>query len=181
MEISALGVFSGWGLDRFNMAVMAFNLVGTCMDKSSIRADGHWGLSWYRLSCEFKQYLAADIRAGYHFTLVLLSLFLRQTFPDPEVVCMLADTDQPEFAAAVCTLVLLTLKDLEVAQDSIHYGMTRGQLLAQIRPRVQGAGVKLILGPPKDEVLAWEPIFGTWPTLPEGGPRCALTVHHHAI
>ena len=40
VEISVLGVFSGWGLDRFNMAVMAFSLVGTCLDKFSSRADG---------------------------------------------------------------------------------------------------------------------------------------------
>ena len=90
LDLGSLAVLAGWQLSRSGMLPLAVITVGMVMNKVVSRADGKWGLRWSQIPPALQVYALGDVKMGYLTYNVLISLLLRQLFPDPELVCRLS-------------------------------------------------------------------------------------------
>ena len=168
LDLASLAVLAGWQLSRSDMLPLAVITVGMVMNKVVVMADGKWGLRWSQIPPALQVYAIGNVKMGYLTYSVLISLLLRQLFPDPELVCRLSRCSPGSWVAWFNNLVRDTLVGtaVEALPSAITSG-SRSQLMETIKARNLGGGIPLE-APERIKFLAG---LVVWPVLTMGGPR----------
>ena len=127
IDVQALAVAAGWKLK--NTSFLALNLVttGGHLPGQLFLADGHWALQWPRLMKEYQLHLLDCIWSiGQVFT-ILLSLLVRNFFPDPDIWCSLLELNQEDTFRYLTSIINFSLREIdavnvegETREDLIH-------------------------------------------------------------
>ena len=105
LELGSLLVLSGWRAINANMPVIHALVVGTILNKISSCGDGTWGLPWDQIDPALQVYCIGDVKHGHIVYNTIISILLRDLFPDPEAVCYATNTSQRRFTAWFCEWV----------------------------------------------------------------------------
>ena len=170
IELETLAVLAGWQLKSRNMTTMAIVALGSSMNKVCSQADGRWGVSYGMLPEAFQVYALGDIKFGFLAYNVLISLLLRQMFPDPDICCRMSRCTQDVWVAWFCHFIRDALVGTCIYNPDIEAAVVSGSrrdLMLSIKYR-DYAGVVSKSAPRRIVFLA---DLIEWPTLTQGGPR----------
>ena len=170
VEMHALALAAGYRFPRANLFCMQLILLGGFHNKLVSCADNLWGQPFKELPFAFLRYILADVRFGHQCYTVLMSLLIRNLFPDPALVCSFLSLNQTQAQDYLVHLICTVLHDKELNQNSYAGATERKHLLLSLRERKQHKwGVPL-------DVSVLNRLIPPWPTVCNGGVRDFHTV-----
>ena len=181
LELGVLATLCGWQLNRRGMFILSLTTIGSTMNKLVSCADGQWGVPFHELDPAMQCYAIGDTKMGHITYGVLISAFLNQIAPDPDIACRLSKCSQYEWVTWFCTLIRESLVGLEISQqaaetDAALHGTYR-ELVNIIRYRdIHGR----VSDTPPDCVVFIAGLV-RWPSITQGGPRYLHAVRLHYI
>ena len=170
IELETLAVLAGWQLKSRNMTTMAIVALGSSMNKVCSQADGVWGVSYGMLPEAFQVYALGDIKFGFLAYNVLISLLLRQMFPDPDICCRMSRCTQNVWVAWFNHFVRDALVGTCIYNPDIEAAVVSGSrrdLMLSIKYRDYNHTISR--SAPKRIIFLADLVV--WPTLTQGGPR----------
>ena len=167
IDLGNLAVLAGWELQYRHMTAMSMIVLGGTMNKVCSIADSLWGISYRKLPDALKVYALADIKFGFMTYHVLMSLLLRQLFPDPDIACRLSDVDQKQYVTWFSSWIRDALQGTVIADKEFARARNRHELMLSIKFR-DSAGRLSDFSP---ERIKFIKRMVYWPTLTAGGPR----------
>ena len=170
VDLGSLAVLAGWQLSKTGMLPLALITVGMAMNKAVSCADGKWGLRWSQIPPALQVYALGDIKMGYLTYNVLISLLIRQLFPDPELVCRLSRCSPDQWVRWFNLLVRDALVGVSIDDRALSGAIasgSRSQLMETLRVRDLEGCISLE-APTRIKFLAG---LVVWPALTMGGPR----------
>ena len=183
IELGVLATMCGWQLNRRGMFILSLITMGSTMNKLVSCADGRWGIPFHELDPAMQCYAIGDTKMGHITYGVLISAFLNQIAPDPDMACRLSKCSQYEWITWFCTLIRESLLGLEICQqasesDAALHG-TYKELVNIIRYRDIDGHVSET---PPDTVVFIAGLV-RWPSITQGGPRYlhAVRLHHISV
>ena len=181
LELGVLATLCGWQLQRRGMVILSLITLGSTMNKLVSCADGQWGIPFHELDPAMQCYAIGDTKMGHITYGVLISAFLHQVAPDPDMACRLSQCTQFEWVSWFCTMIRESLVGLEISQQAAEsHSALHGsyqELVDIIRYRdIHG---KVSAAPPGSVTF----IAGLvkWPSLSAGGPRYLHPVRLHHL
>ena len=181
LELGVLATLCGWQLQRRGMFILSLITLGSTMNKLVSCADGQWGIPFHELDPAMQCYAIGDTKMGHITYGVLISAFLHQVAPDPDMACRLSQCTQFEWVSWFCTMIRESLVGLEISQQAAEsHSALHGsyqELVDIIRYRdIHG---KVSAAPPASVTF----IAGLvkWPSLSAGGPRYLHPVRLHHL
>ena len=183
MELGVLATMCGWQLNRRGMFILSLITIGSTMNKLVSCADGQWGIPFHELDPAMQCYAIGDTKMGHITYGVLISAFLNQIAPDPDMACRLSKCSQIEWVTWFCTLIRESLVGLEICQQAAESSAalqgTYKELVNIIRYRdIHGH----VSATPPDSVVFIAGLV-RWPSITRGGPRYlhAVRLHHVSV
>lgn len=164
VDIATLALWCGWDLSKTSLFALNFIATGKIMNKAVSEGDGLWHLPISELPRSLRQYLVGDVRSGYVSTVTLLTLTVRNIFPDPACICYALDAPQNITFTWVCELLLQTLSGLEPKNPAEWDRTSRQGLARSLTTGIKGVKVS-------DKVMLLSKILPKWPHITNGGPR----------
>ena len=183
MELGVLATLCGWQLNRRGMFILSLVTMGSTMNKKVSCADGQWGIPFHELDPALQCYAIGDTKMGHITYGVLITAFLNQVAPDPDMACRLSNCSQYEWVTWFCSLIRESLVGLEICQQAAESeGALRGsyqELVNIIRYRDIHGQVSSV---PPDNVIFIAGLV-KWPSISRGGPRYlhAVRLHHISV
>ena len=168
VDLECLAVLAGWRLESRHMTSMSMIALGAPMNNVCSKGDNSWGLRYQDLPHSLRVYAMGNIKFGFLTYNVLISLFLREMFPDPDIACYLSSCNQTDYISWFCVWIGQTLQNSAVFSPAVSVSVTRSDLLASLRYRTHRG---LLSATPSDKVNLVIDLLPHWPTLTEGGPR----------
>ena len=183
MELGVLATLCGWQLNRRGMFILSLITIGSTMNKLVSCADGQWGIPFHELDPAMQCYAIGDTKMGHITYGVLISAFLNQIAPDPDIACRLSNCSQYEWVSWFCTMIRESLVGLELSQqaaesDAALHGSYK-ELVNIIRYRdIHGH----VSATPPDCVTFIAGLV-RWPSITQGGSRYlhAVRLHHISV
>ena len=167
VDLQNLAILAGWQLKTRNMTAMSLIVLGGTLNKICSVADGLWGIPYAKLPRSLQVYAVADIKFGHMTYHVLLSLLLRQLFPDPDIVCYISDIQQSQFVSWFCHWIRDALFGTAVHDIEFLAAYTRLDMALSIKYRdLYG---KISNHTPERIRCIQRMVY--WPSLSAGGPR----------
>ena len=167
-DLSALAVLCGYNFKYFNMQALAVQLFGACLNKSVSIGDHKWGYKWERIPMSLRIYCIGDVKFGHQAVVLLLTILLRQMFPDPDVALSFCRSDAATFTSWFFTWIRYSLMGVEVEHTVLSGAMSHRDLLFALRVR-HGDGSLSNQPPARVETIG--AMFGPWPSIVNGGCR----------
>ena len=170
LDLSSFAVLTGYNLRAMSMTPMGVNIVGHTLNKCCSTGDGKWSYRWEEIPDPLKIYCLGDLRFGYMTYNTLAAVFIRDLFPDPDIVCkFLGITNQIEAVRWILELVLLSLDGVEVHNVDFDAAQTRLDMVKSLRFRYSYDSPLMESSPAR--VMIWCELLGNWPALTHGGCR----------
>ena len=170
LDLSSFAVLTGYNLRAMSMTPMGVNIVGHTLNKCCSTGDGKWSYRWEEIPDPLKIYCLGDLRFGYMTYNTLAAVFIRDVFPDPDLLCkFLGVTDQIEAVRWILELVLLSLDGVEVHNVDFDAAQTRLDMIKSLRFRYSFDSPLMESSPAR--VMIWCELLGDWPALTHGGCR----------
>ena len=94
IEVNALGAFLGYDLPESDWFTWHLVSTGQLLNTQVLRADNGMNKSWAELSTSFKSLIVSNVASGHILLTVLLSMMVRDLFPDPSAICELVELHQ---------------------------------------------------------------------------------------
>ena len=137
------------------------------MNKLSSCADNKWYLPIDLLPSEFLLYLIDDIRCGFVVGLVLFSVLIKQSFPDPSVACFTLGLNQETWLQYANDCVVFSVNGLLIQHPGFMDQVeSRGEQITNLRAEAGADSNQDI------KLGIFRRIVSTpFPTLPYGGAR----------
>ena len=133
--------------------------------------------AWDDLHCNFQASCLSLIRFAYGVMVVLLSLVLRNLFPDPDVVCATLELRQPDAINWLSTVIIECLKDTIVDEGKHKMAQTRTDLVMCLRKVDFQADFTRVVDPnPDDNLKTLTEMIPDWNNIPGGGASFIQTV-----
>jgi hypothetical protein len=170
IEMDSISHAAGYRLRKSGMFTTNLTIMGGLLNKEVSCADGTWCEEYENLSLGFKAYLIGDIRVGYTNSIVLLSLLMRNIFPDPHVLCTVLQLSQKEAVRWFCGLVFHCLGELGINAQVKLNSETRQELINSLRGYTDTYPRTMTVHPPP-EARVFAKLIPDWPTVPYGGAR----------
>jgi hypothetical protein len=179
LEIDALTAAAGYKFRKSDMFVTNLLVNGSLLNKNVSCADGRWAQALADLPDAFQIYLIGDVRYGYITSMVLLSILIRDLFPDPEVVCFTLEISQIEWVTYFCALVTDCLGDLAYNPRMKACAFSRKELLCSLRaydnstkPRKMKRGAEI-------NQTWFSNLLPPWPSIIHGGVKYIHLARDH--
>ena len=176
LEIEALLTLAGSKYPRSNMVTNHLLIAGTLLNKVVSRADNKWHYEDNDLDESLKLYLIGDIKSGYICALVLLSILLREIFPDPDVMCFALSLSQANWVKYFCSLIIRIGAEKEIDTDLRKVADTRKDVILTLRGYDNYSNARYKQKTPDPVLHLFAKLIPPWPTIPYGGARCLHTV-----
>jgi hypothetical protein len=167
VELQSLAVLAGWQLHTTHMTAMSLIVTGGTLNKCCSKAGGLWGIRYDKLPLAFKVYAVADLKFGYMTYAILVSMLLRQMFPDPDICCKLSKVSQVEYVTWFARWIRDSIYGTAVYDQDMRSAETRFELMMSLKYR-NSRGHLSVETPERVQFVA-NMIY--WPTLTAGGPR----------
>ena len=167
VELQSLAVLAGWQLQTTHMTAMSLIVTGGTLNKCCSKAGGIWGIRYDKLPWAFKVYAVADLKFGYMTYAILVSLLLRQMFPDPDICCKLSKVSQVEYVTWFARWIRDSIYGTAVFDQDMRSAETRFELMMSLKYR-NSRGHLSVDTPERVQFVAH---MVHWPTLTAGGPR----------
>ena len=168
VELGSLAVLAGWRLEARSMTAMSMIALGGAMNKMCSAGDGTWGLKYSSIAEPLQVYAIANVKFGFITYNVLISLLMRQLFPDPDICCHMAGCMQEQWADWFFKWIRDTLIGTVVYDPDVSVAGTRRELMAALKYRQESDGRLSRYSPARVALIA---DLMEWPTLTQGGPR----------
>ena len=118
VSLATLAIACGWKQACTNVNAFSYGVTGGLLDDSSFRADGEWGLPWDQLPIEFRIFALGDVKLCYMAYVILSSILIRDTFPDPDALGYLSlEKPQFELTRKFCSLIVHSFRMLIVDEE----------------------------------------------------------------
>lgn len=173
MQIDALSTAAGWKLpatDRFstNLATLG----GLLYRGGEMMWSGpRWAADWSKLPTEFKSYCIGNLRSDYSSYIVLISLLMRNTFPDIEMLCSTLELTQTQAIEWFTWLVSVCVGESVPEPGARLQAKTRQDLILSLRKYDYSSEPKKLYKEPEDTAILLSKLIPDWPTVVHGGPR----------
>ena len=168
LELGSILVLAGWRAINANMPVIHALVAGTVLNKISSCGDGTWGLPWDKISPSLQVYCIGDVKHGHIVYNTIISIFLRDLFPDPEAVCFVTNTSQMKFVSWFCEYTASVVTGTEIDYRALEVARTRVESMGSLRFRTD-TGSLSDRSPDRVEIVIQ--LVGDWPTISFGGCR----------
>ena len=178
VDLGSLAVLAGWNFRFFNMQALSVQALGAIMNKSVSCGDGKWGFRWSSIPDPLKIYCIGDVKFGFQVSVLLLTILLRDLFPDPDIVLSFTRIDGHQFLKWFALWVGDAIQDLRV--DPVALGEAKSRLATVFSLRYVRSDGNVASTPPS-RVTIFAKLLGPWPTLPFGGPRFLHQVRRHFL
>ena len=172
LEIEALLTLLGSSYPRSNMLANHLMVTGTLLNKIASCADNKWHFRKEELSDSMLAYIHGDIKSGYVCCVVILSLLLRDLFPDPDSCCFSLELNQERWHRYFCSLII------QIAGEKKVYPNLRNPLLSREETALilrgfdyHPDGSASWQENPSPLLQAFCKLLPPWPTVPYGGAR----------
>ena len=110
IDLASLALVLGYTHRKTGLFTLNLLFTGTPLCKVMSCADNRWGDA--DLPECFLAYLAADIRSGHILATIMLSMLIRNMFPDPAALCSILGRDQRKAMFWFSWVVFNCLKDV---------------------------------------------------------------------
>ena len=164
VDIGVLALLAGWNVPDTSLFVLHLVTTGCMLNKEVSLGDHTWHLKYGRIQPSLKVYIIGDIRASYLATAVLLSILVRDMFPDPDAICSTLSVHQKDAFSWLTDMILNATRNLELKPPSAWTTYTRLALATNIIINDQE-------GVPKDYRLLCNLIPNRQLSITSGGPR----------
>ena len=171
LEMDAIGAAAGWKLNKSNMFVTNLITMGGLLNKEVSCADQNWCLEWDSLPDEFKIYCIGDVRFGYANYIVLMSLLIRNLFPDIHVLCSTLELRQPEAIQWITSLIGSCISEKNIHPSARREAATRKELVESLRGWDYSKTGRSMQESPSNSIVKLAELIPDWPTVIHGGPR----------
>ena len=166
LELSTLATAAGWRIPKTDAFTLSLLTTGTILNKLVGHGDNKWCKDFEKLPDSLKTYLIGDLSSINNICTVLLSLLIRNLFPDPSVVCRILDLDQFSWIEYFNYMIADIFADKSISSDKRSLSRSREELLMCI----SGTEDK------NQELLdKFSHLIPAWPTVIHGGARY---IHH---
>ena len=183
LDISTMMYVAGYQYDRFNLATLAYLVLGVILNKRSSCADNRWvwkfsdlyslqhgrGVVWYGLS---------DVLVGFNMAVVMFNVLFLEAYPDAATVRMALPTVTEEQWKRVFMLTLVRLVGDKTAREDTLAACRRSR-----RARIDAVmGYAPEAEMEDDDQMAAEfmhKLLGFKPHLVHGGPRFFEPIRQH--
>ena len=164
VDVAVLALLAGWDLTKTSLFALHLVTTGCALNKVVSMSDFTWHLKYSRIQPSMKVYMIGDVRSGYLAATVLLSILVRDMFPDPDVVCSSLRIPQKEAFSYIADMILYAANNIEPKQPNEWSTGTRLALANNIR-------VDDDVGVPKSYRLLVSMIPQSQFAITSGGPR----------
>ena len=86
LDLGTLAIAAGWTLKGTGVTVLGVQVIGVTMNKLVSTGDKLWSDTWERIPSPLKVYALGDLRMGHMCYVTLMSILLRDLFPDPDIL-----------------------------------------------------------------------------------------------
>ena len=168
LEMSSVLMALGWKLPLHNLFYVNLVTMGGLLNKAVSCADQKWCLPWTELDRAFRIYCIGDVRFGHSNFVVLMSLLIRNLFPDIDALCEALQLNQPQAIDWITWFLGRALTSTDVHQQRFKEAKTREDLLCSLVPHGGGEPRE-----PRDGYYRYYigPLLPTWPNVIHGGPK----------
>lgn len=171
VELDSLALALGSRLSRTNMFTMNLINMGSLLNKHASVADGHWPLPLEELADPFKLYCLGDVRFGHNNFVVLISMLIRDIFPDPDVFCSTMELRQSQAFKWFGHMVINCLGETKLHPVKRDQAKTRQELIKSLRKHEYlSNGTKRMETEPSPGIIAFSELIPDWPSMIRGGP-----------
>ena len=94
INLGTLAIAAGWSLRARGMTILGMQVTDITMNKLVSTGDDLWGAEWDRIPDSLKVYSLGDLKLGHTAFIILMSILLRDLFPDPNVLLKHGDWTQ---------------------------------------------------------------------------------------
>ena len=162
LELSTLATAAGWRIPKTDSFTLSLLTTGTILNKLVGHGDNKWCKDIEKLPDSLKSYLIGDLSSINNICTVLLSLLIRNFFPDPSVACRILELDQFSWIEYFNYIVTDVFANKTLSSDKRSLSRSREQLLLCI------SGIE----DESQEVLhKFMHLIPAWPTVVHGGAR----------
>ena len=168
VSMDTLVTVAGVRMKARSSTCLGVQLLGCAPNTYANRGDRKWGRPWRNIPKSLQVYLLNALRVNYTSFCVISGTILRNTFPDPEIVCAFLGCFQAESVSWFCNILVDSIRGLEVDIVALTTAVTRADLLETLRERnLDGTRTTSI----PERARIWLNIAGSWPCLTYGGCR----------
>ena len=177
IDIATLATAAGWSLKDTGATVLGVQVTGVTMNKLVSTGDGLWSDTWDRIPDPLKVYALGDLKMGHMCYVTLMSILLRDLFPDPDILLYHGDWSQHQAATWFVRWMTETLQGLEPRQELLSTARTRIDLCGSLRAQKADQLSQMI---PRRVGLLLQ-VLPDWPTITQGGCRFLLQARIHSL
>ena len=135
IDLASMAVLSGWKMHCRSRVAFALVILGTPLNRLSIRGDGLWILKYAEIPQPLQIFMLMDLKFVYIAYSTLLIALREETLPDPDIYCYLTDSTQWQVLRWWSELVIRTLGGVYVSSSALKTANTRSEVLAALRAR----------------------------------------------
>ena len=183
INLECFAVLAGIHSKFLNAFNLTFQILGSIFNTDNSEIDNMWFKPLHKIPGCFQILTAGYTRASYSCAVTLFSAFIRNVFPDPDVVCMGMNRPQFDVALWFGNLVLDMLNGVHVDLVRYRAAKTRKDLVFSLKDgpsedslRYGEARVAQDWAEPKLALFA--EIIPSWPSVSNGSARF---LHPHRL
>ena len=172
LEISSLGVAAGLRPMRPDPFISNLQVMGGLLNTQVSKVDQKSALEWKDLPTEFKIYYIGKVLTGHTNGMVLMSLLMRNIFPDMDVVCSTLELRQRDMVTWFSWMVGECLRATKVQYRLSRQAKTRIDLLLSLREMERPSFFRYEMKrTPTDLLTKLTSLIPDWSTVVNGGAR----------
>ena len=183
IELGVLATLCGWQLQRRGMFILSLITLGSTMNKLVSCADGQWGIPFHELHPALQCYAIGDTKMGHITYSVLISAFLIQIAPDPDMACRLSKCTQLEWVTWFFTLIRESLMGLEISQQAADSHSALHGSYQELVNIIRYCDIHGRISDNPPDCVSFIAGLVRWPSIAAGGPRYlhAVRLHHLSV
>ena len=177
LNTQALSIAAGWRSSNTDMFTMNLITLGGLVNTEIKDLDFLKCLEWKNLPNSLKIYSLGLIRSGYSTYVVLMSLLMRNVFPDIDMLCSSIELRQPEAIWWFAWMVAKCLGDTSLDVRDKVLADNREDLIKSLRRFVENSEESYLQRRPDELICLLAQLIPDWPTVVHGGPRFLQSIH----
>ena len=170
VEIEAIAIAAGWKLRKLSLFHLNLITLGGILNMEVVLGDQAWALDMYDLPKELLTYQISVMRSIHSTTIVLLSMWMRNIFPDIYALCSILEVKQKDAILWFNCITLTSLRSTSEDPADMLQASTRQELIQALKPW-RFNELPWNSTPRKDAVSFLAKLIPDWSTITYGGAR----------
>ena len=162
-DLTVLALILGWDTAKTDLFTLNLVTTGTLINQIVQFCDNNFALSWKKLGATAKVYIVGNIKAIHFIFTILMSILLRNVWPDPDILCEALELEQDDSFSWFSWLVIQCFKDTQITKPE-HWDRTS-------RKNLIGNVLDGYTGQTSDLAVKFAKIIQPFIHITSGGPR----------